>query len=480
MMSTFATEFKITNMANTDSIKLTGKIFATGIMSFCGVVSETAMNVTFPALMGEFGIGTSTVQWITTGYLLVLALVITMSSYLNRNCSQRTLFLTAIGSFMVATVACFAAPSFLILMIGRMVQGIGTGIALPLMYNIILTESPKERIGTFMGIGMLVTAVAPAVGPVLGGFIVDAFGWRYIFLSLMPLLVAALLVGWRLIERSVPAERSHFHLFDYALIVVAYSTFIYALVQASTAGWCSMQVVLLLAVAAVAAVWFVHQARNEQHPLLRVEVLGHRNFMFALTAILVTQFSVLALGFAIPNYSQITNHTNAFTAGALLVPGCVVGAILSPLSGRLLDRMGARLPIVGGYGFMLLSLLLFAWFGHSLSTPMFYSFYVIYTIGQGLACASTITFGLSQLPRELTADGNALVNSFQQLAGAMGTAVASTIVAASQAAVSTSHFAEATAAGSRNAFVLLAAMMALALFLAVVMTGRKKANIKRA
>ena len=230
----------------------------------------------------------------------------------------------------------------------------------------------------------------------------------------------------------------------------------------------------------ITAVWFVHQARNEKHPLLRVEVLGHRNFMFALTAILVTQFSVLALGFAIPNYSQITNHTNAFTAGALLVPGCVVGAILSPLSGRLLDRMGARLPIVGGYGFMLLSLLLFAWFGHSLSTPMFYSFYVIYTIGQGLACASTITFGLSQLPKELTADGNALVNSFQQLAGAMGTAVASTIVAASQAAVSASHFAEATAAGSRNAFVLLAAMMALALFLAVAMTGRKNASSNRA
>lgn len=254
-------------MTNKDSIRLTGKIFATGVMSFCGVVSETAMNVTFPALMGEFGVGTSTVQWITTGYLLVLALVITMSSYLNRNCSQRILFLTAIGSFMVATVACFAAPSFAVLMTGRMIQGIGTGIALPLMYNIILSESPKERTGTFMGIGMLVTAVAPAVGPVLGGFIVDSFGWRYIFLSLMPLLLAALIVGWQLIGRTVPAERSHFHLFDYALIVVAYSTFILALVQASSAGWGSLQVISLLAVAAVAAVWFVHQARSEEHPI---------------------------------------------------------------------------------------------------------------------------------------------------------------------------------------------------------------------
>lgn len=127
---------------------------------------------------------------------------------------------------------------------------------------------------------------------------------------------------------------------------------------------------------------------------------------------------------------------------------------------------------------MLLSLLLFAGYGEQLTTPMFYSFYVIYTIGQGLACASTITFGLSQLPSQLTADGNALVNSFQQLAGAMGTAVASTIVAASQLAVPTLHFAEATAVGSRNAFVLLAIMMAVALFLAIAMTSRK-AGIKR-
>ncbi len=460
-------------MQDTSNTKLVGKIFATGVMSFCGVVSETAMNVTFPTLMNEFGIGTSTVQWITTGYLLVLALVITMSSYLKRNCSQRTLFLIAILSFILATLACFAAPSFAVLMIGRMVQGVGTGIALPLMYNIILGEAPKEKMGTFMGIGMLVTAVAPAVGPVLGGFIVDMFGWRYIFLSLLPLLLLSLAVGCKLIKRSVPTERSHFHLFDYALIVVGYTTFILALVQASSAGWVSVTVISLLVVAVVTLGWFVRQSRKESHPLLRVEVLGHRNFMFALAVILIAQFTVLALGYAIPNYSQIANHTGAFTAGGLLVPGCIVGAIISPLSGRLLDRVGARLPIVAGYGFMLLSLALFAWYGDGLTTVMFYGFYVVFTVGQGLGCPTAITFGLSQLPKDLSADGNALVNSFQQLAGAMGTAVVSTIVASQQLSVPASRFAEATATGSRHAFELLALMLLVAFVICWVMTGNR-------
>ena len=459
-------------MDNKDNIKLVGKIFATGVMSFCGVVSETAMNVTFPTLMREFGVGTSTVQWITTGYLLILALVITMSSYLKRNCSQRTLFLIAVVSFICATLACSFAPTFVVLMLGRMVQGVGTGIALPLMYNIILGEAPKEKIGTFMGIGMLVTAVAPAVGPVLGGFIVDMFGWRYIFLSLMPLLVLALIVGCALIKRSVPTERSHFHLFDYALIVVGYSTFVLAMVQASSAGWVSVVVISLLVVAVVSLAWFVRQARREEHPLLRVEVLGHRRFMMALTVILVAQFSVLAIGYAIPNYSQIVNRTGAFVAGLLLVPGCVVGAIISPLSGRLLDKVGARIPLVAGYGFMFLALLLFAWFGGALTTAMFYAFYVVFTIGQGLGCPTAITFGLSQLPKELSADGNALVNSFQQLAGAMGTAVVSTIVASAQFGATKGGFGVATAAGSQHEFILLAVLYLFAFVTCVVMTNK--------
>ncbi len=462
-------------MTNKDNLRLTGKIFATGIMSFCGVVSETAMNVTFPALMKEFSVDTSTVQWITTGYLLVLSLVITLSSYLKRNTSQRTLFLIAIGSFICATVACFAAQNFAILMAGRMVQGVGTGIALPLMFNIILSEAPREKTGTFMGVGMLISAVAPAVGPVLGGFVVDMFGWRYIFLSLLPLLLLSLIVGARLIKRNVPTERSRFHFTDYLLIVVGYTTFILALVKASSAGWLSAPVLTLLVIAVAALTWFVRQARREEHPLLRPEVLGYLRFMLALGAILVTQFTVLAMGYAIPNYSQIANHTNAFLAGLLLVPGCVVGAIVSLLSGRLYDKVGARIPLVTGYGFMLLATVLFAWHGNALTTEMFFTIYVVFTLGQGLGCPSAITFGLSQLPKDLSADGNALINSFQQLAGAMGTAVVSTIVASAQHSADAAHFPEATAAGSQHAFAVLALLMLAAFVFCCTMTRKARA-----
>lgn len=445
-----------------------GKILATGIMSFCGVVSETSMNVTFPTLMHEFSIGTSTVQWITTGYLLVLSLVITLSSYLKRNFSTRQLFFTAILSFITATALCAWSPSFWALMTGRMLQGVGTGIALPLMFNIILAEAPRQKLGLFMGAGSLITAVAPAVGPVLGGFIVEYFGWRYIFVVLLCLLLPSLALGSWLIRGPRTEARSHFHTVDYLLIVVAYTAFILATVSASHAGWLSLEVLALMVVAVASAIAFLHKSRGAESPLIRVEVLSSKAFVLGLFSILVIQFATLAVGYVIPNYSQLVNHTGAFVAGGLLVPGCVVGAVLTFVAGGIYDRLGPLRPILTGNLLLLTAAVLFSVFGLKLSSGMFYAFYVVYTTGQGLCVGNTLTYSLSRLPADLSADGNALINSLQQLSGAAGTAVATTIVASAQAAGEQS-FALSTAEGSQSVFILLAILLALALLAAARM-----------
>lgn len=448
-------------------MRLVGKIFATGIMSFCGVVSETAMNVTFPTLMNEFGIGSDTVQWVTTGYLLVLSLVITLSSYLKRNFTTRGLFLTAMGCFIVATALCFWSPAFWVLIAGRMLQGVGSGIALPLMFNIILAEAPRPKLGLFMGVGSLITAMAPAVGPVLGGFVVDHFGWRYIFLVLLCLLVPSMVLGSWLIRGGKVERRSHFHLADYALIVIGYTAFIMATVSASTAGWLSLTVLALLAVAVASILLLARKSAHEPSPLLRFEVLAHRSFLLGLASILAVQFATLAVGYVIPNYSQLVNHTGAFLAGGLLVPGCMVGAVLAIVAGTIYDKLGAMRPILTGNALLLLSLLLFSWFGLRLTTPMFFMFYIVYTLGQGLCVGNTMTYSLSVLPGDLSADGNALINSLQQLAGAAGTAVAATIVASVQSGAT--HLSAATAVGSSHVFILLAVLLALALCSAIGM-----------
>lgn len=458
-------------------IRLVGKIFATGIMSFCGVVSETAMNVTFPTLMTEFSISTDTVQWVTTGYLLVLSLVITLSSYLERNFTSHHLFLAAIGCFMAATALCFWSPAFWVLILGRMLQGAGAGIALPLMFNIILAEAPRDKLGVFMGVGSLITAMAPAVGPVLGGFVVDYWGWRNIFLVLLVLLVPSLILGAWLIKGTQKKERTHFHLADYLMIVVSYSAFIFATVRASKTGWLSVEVTGLLCVSAAGIILYAHRSKRESSPLLRFQIFSHHGFVLGLGSILLVQFSTLAVGYVIPNYSQLVNHTGAFLAGSLLVPGCVAGAFLAIAAGVIYDKLGPMRPILTGNGLLLLSVVLFSVWGIRLTVPLFIGFYIIYTIGQGLAVGNTMTYSLSRLPANLSADGNALINSLQQLSGAAGTAVATTIVSSAQSCTGRS-LATSTAIGSERVFILLAVLMALALTCAIAMFSRRKPGLR--
>lgn len=435
--------------------RLVASVVAAGIMSFSGVVVETAMNVTFPTLMGEFGVDTATVQWITTGYLLVLSLIIPLSSHLKRRFPLKTLFVGAACAFLTGTLMAALSPSFAVLLAGRLVQGIGTGIALPLMFNIILEQVPKQNLGTMMGVGNLITAVAPAVGPSFGGFLVSSVSWRAVFWVLVPVIVIALVMGAVCIRQSSELEKARFDGKGMALIAVGFAAFIFAGSNASSAGWLAPQVLGLFGLTIVCISVFCIHSLHAEAPLLRVRVFGNPVFALSVACIVLTQLTTLGLGFLIPNMAQLSLKADAFTAGCLLVPGCVLGAVLSPIGGKILDRAGAKPPIVFGNLCILAAAVLFAAFGTHLTLSLIVAFYLLYTLGQGVYFGNTMTNGLAHLSPELAADGNAVTNTLQQLAGAVGTTFVSTIVATAQAGAS--DLATATAIGTASAFMLTAA-----------------------
>lgn len=437
--------------------KLVLSILAAGIMSFSGVVVETAMNVTFPTLMKEFGIGTSTVQWITTGYLLVLAIIIPASSYLKKRFKMKAMFVTAVCMFILGTVMAAAAPVFPVLLGGRLIQGVGTGIALPMMFNIVLEQVPENRLGLMMGIATLITAIAPAVGPSLGGVIVSYFGWRMIFVALLPLLILSFLFGVTSMRQVTETGRVSFQIIDYLLLAAGFACFIFATSMASEAGWTSVRVIVLFLVSVLAIVMFYRRSIHSQSPLIDVKVFHSVTFTLSVIILLLIQFICLGLGYLIPNYSQIVSGEEALIAGGLLLPGCILGACIAPVSGRLLDRFGAKRPILTGVAAIMISLFCFSFFATRLTTALFITFYLIFTFGQGFSTGNTMTNGLRQLPENLNADGNAVFTTLQQLAGAIGTSVVSTIVASAQAA-RPDDMALATMEGSRNAFYLLAVL----------------------
>ncbi len=481
-MSDTQTEVSSTGQSDTRVLdaKLVLSIIAAGIMSFAGVVVETSMNVTFPTLMSEFGVATSTVQWITTGYLLVLAAVIPTSSYLKRRFKLKTLFVTAALLFILGTALCATASVFTMLLIGRLIQGVGTGVALPLMFNIVLDQVPYNRLGLMMGVASLITAVAPAIGPSVGGLIVTYLGWRMIFVFLLILLVIGLIIGIISIRQTTPIEKARFSWLEWILLVIGFACFIFALSSASTAGWGSIQVIGLFIVAVIAIVLFGLRSRRSDHPLIHIRMFRYAPFTLSVLTLVLIQMICLGNSYLIPNYSQIVLDLNAFLAGCMLLPGCVIGAILAPISGRIFDRLGAKLPILFGCSCAIISCILFNIFTAVLVPVMFIFFNMIFSLAQGTVVGTSMTNGLSHLPEEYKADGNAVNNTMQQLAGAVGTALVTTCVASAQ--VASPDLAAGTVAGAESAYVILLGAAILAMLCSIgvfVFSRRSRTKIEK-
>ena len=441
--------------------RLVLSVTATGIMSLSGTLIETAMNVTFPTLMEVFGVSTSMVQWITTGYMLVLSIIVPISAFLKRRFKMRTLFVWAASLFFAGTVMCAAAPVFGLIVAGRIVQAVGTGISLPLMFNIIIEQTPHDKMGMMMGLGTLVGLVGPAVGPSLGGLIATYLGWRMIFVVLMPFILAALIMGAATIRQSTPTGAASFSLPQFLVLGGAFACLVFATTSISSAGLASAQVWLLLAGFVALIVLFYFMASRSDNPLIHVEMLKTAPFTLSLVYIPLLGVIVLGLSYLIPNYAQLVCGYSEFAAGCLMLPGCILCAVLSPLAGRILDRFGAKRPIIVGAVCVCASMLVFAALGPGVGPVWLSVIYVLTAFGQGLSSSNTITNGLSYLPEELKADGNACFNTLQPLGGAVGTAVVTSIVNSAQEGAA--DMALATTLGMQQALWLMFAVAVLAL-----------------
>ena len=452
-------------------------VTATGILSFAGIVVETAMNVAFPTLMRDFHVSTSAVQWLTTGYLLVLALVIPTSSFLKRSFKTKSLFVISNLFFILGTVAAMLAPSFAIILLGRLIQGIGTGIALPLMFNIIVEQVPISKTGTVMGFANLIIAIAPAVGPTMGGFIVKMFGWRVIFMVLLPLLVISLILGMTSITQKSAIEHLKFDFISWIILAIAFSSLVFATNQASISGWLDWRVIVLLLVSVLAILGFYKYSKKPHHPLIRTNVLLNWRFDLSTIALMISQFSILGTSFLLPNFAQLSLHQNAFVAGLLLLPGTTLGIFLSLLGGKMYDVLGARKPIMLGFSLYAIATLLFSIFMPKMTIWMIIIFFAIAIMGQAFSSGNTMTSGLHQVEDQFSTDANAVLNTVQQLAGALGTSIVATIVAEHQSTVHQIAF--GTMTGVRTAFCLLFILQLIALLFTFLVTQKAAKKNKR-
>ncbi|MGO5259600.1 MFS transporter [Lactobacillus amylovorus] len=449
------------------SDKIPAKVFAaivaTGLMSFCGVIVETSMNIAFPTLMREFGVSTNVISWMTSIYLLAISIIVPISAILKSSYKTKNLFLTANVLFLLGLIVDAIAPSFVFLLLGRVIQGIATGIALPLMFNIILEQVSKSKIGTMMGVGNLITGAAPALGPTFGGIIINNLGWRWVFYLLIPFIIISLLLGLWGIQQKSELVKQKIDVPSFLLIAIFFSGAIYGFSNLSSGN--ILEIVLPLIFVVIAAILLVRRTKSLEHPLLKLDLLKNKYFAATVLGFFLIQMISLGNAFLLPNYIQLTNNSTAMTAGLLVLPAGAVGAIMGPIGGNLLDKHGARNVTLAGFYLMISELAIFAIFSRNMSNIFIMLVYILYMGGMGMILGNVMTYALSRIDKKWVTQGNAILSTVQQFAGAVGTSVTSAIVAVSQNAFH-SKAGMPTAIGTQHAFIflLIVAIIIWALF----------------
>ncbi|PQC29026.1 MFS transporter [Enterococcus mundtii] len=459
-------------MQKQKQLQLIPAVLATGIMSFAGVLIETAMNVTFPTLIQEFQISTSQVQWVTTIYLLMIAIIVPLSTYLTKNFSLRTLFLSSNLLFIAGLLVDYFSPTFLLLLLGRVLQGAATGIALPLMFHIILTFAPMGKRGTMMGLGTLTTAIAPAIGPTYGGILTANFSWSHIFLFLLPVLLLSLGIGLYAIPKFKVEKSGRLDLLSVLGISLMFSgSLTFLSMFRDWIGWASLVIAIL------GFILFYQRTKKADHPLIRLEIFKNHTFRLFLFSFLVYQFLLLGVSFVLPNFVQIVQGNNAFVAGLAMLPGATIGALLSPFSGKLLDQHGPKKPIFIGLLFSLVGwTTLVLILGHA-SLGFLIACHFFDMIGIGLSYSNMMTTGMNALSMELQGDGNAVFNTLQQFSGAVATTLVAVIINFFQDHRSDSYEA-ATTLGSKVALSVLLGLLIISLILFIRYMVQKPKQIQ--
>ncbi|WP_424766917.1 DHA2 family efflux MFS transporter permease subunit [Paenibacillus sp. sgz302251] len=402
------------------------------LSGFIGMFSETALNVALSDLIQIFEISPATVQWLTTGYLLTLGILVPISGLLLQWLTTRQLFIAAVTFSAIGTLVAALAPSFEVLMTARVIQAVGTALLLPLMFNTILIIFPAEKRGAAMGVIGLVIMVAPAIGPTIAGLLIDKLSWHWIFWLSLPFLVIALVFGAFFMQNVSTITKPKIDFFSIIFSSVGFGGIVFAFSSAGEGehGWSSLKVIAAMIIGAVALIIFAFRQLTMKQPMMNLRAFKYPMFVVGTSMVFICMMMILAAMLVLPMYLISGLGLPALTAGLVLLPGGLINGILSPVMGGLFDRFGPKWLVIPGLAIVVAAL----WFFSGITTASTLTLIVVLhsslMIGISMVWMPAQTNGLNQLPRELYPDGTAIMNTLQQVAGAIGTAVAVSVMTA--------------------------------------------------
>lgn len=452
------------------------------VSGFIGLFSETALNMAMNDLIKEFSISASTAQWLTTGYLLVLGIIIPVSGLLIKRFPTRKLFVTSLSFSIVGVLIAALSPSFTILLTGRIIQAIGTGLLIPLLFHTVLILFPPWKRGTAMGLVGLVMMFAPAIGPISAGLIIDYSDWHMIFWIIAPVLVLALIFGIIFLPNISKTQKQKIDVLSIILSTLGFGGIVFGFsFSGESEGWSSPVVLVAFIIGLASLVLYILRQLSIKDPVLHLDVFKHPMFALGIILTLFANLIIFSSNILLPLFMQAGLGLSASKAGLLLLPGGILNGIMSMVSGRIFDRHGPKFLVIGGFTISIAATMFFANITSTTSFYLIIIFFMLLMMSMSMVTTPSQTNGINALKIDRYPDGTAIVNSMIQTSGAIGTAIGISILNTSQTKflskisdpVTAAQQADAIISGVQNAF-LFATIVSIIAFICSLFIKRVK------
>lgn len=438
------------------------------------VLNQTLLSPALPAIMADLQVDATTVQWLTSGYSLVEAVVIPLSAYLIGRFSTRQLFISAFALFTAGSLAAAIAPNFWVLLLGRVLQAACTGMSMPMVFTVILLVFPREKRGTAMGVIGLIIGFAPAVGPSVAGLLVDSVGWRALFGIVTALSVVVIVLAVAVLKNYGDFARAPFDKLSVVLSTAGLVCLLYGLSTfASTDNM--IVTVALMVIGLGLCLLYVRRQLKLPEPMLQVGILRTRKYATSVIIIVIVQAALMGTGVITPLYIQGVLGFSATMSGVSMLPGALIGAFMGLVSGRLFDRFGVRRVVIPGVIVAVLGASGLARLGIDSGFITLTLTYTVLVVGLQFTMTPLNTWGVNSLPNSVIQHAQGVSNTLNQVAASMGTAVLVSISALAPAVAPDAPALEQSYLGDHMAFITTFVLMCVAA-LVILLFVRDKAK----
>jgi len=400
------------------------RYYATGTVMLgmiSAVLTTTIVNVAIPDIMGAFGIGQDRAQWLSTGNLAAMTIGMLSNAWLVKSFGERRTFVGGLMLFTAALLVAGSAPNEDVLIGARICQGAVAGIMQPLSMYVLFRVFPPDKRGMAMGFFGLSVILGPALGPTLGGILIDHFNWRYIFFAAVPATLSGMLLGSIFMpEREDTGKRADFDFLGFCLLALAIGCLLTGLSNGQREGWDSDFVLGLIGIAIACGASFILWELRAKHPLVELRVLGNGQFTAAATVAFIFGLGLFGTTYLVPLFVQLIQKYTPLAAGLLLMPGGLILGAFMPFAGYLSDRAPARTMIMAGLICFGLSSFVLGWVDANTSFWMIAWMVVLSRVGLALIKPSLNLAALRPLRQEQLTHGAGMINFARQLGGAFG------------------------------------------------------------